>query len=86
MDRRKSLTTDFMLAATYINPHKFFDEDEDVDGNAELSKGFNEYIGRYAEHKVKEGINHDLEVIALISTIQEQACHAQCNLQGRQYR
>ncbi|CAM6112533.1 unnamed protein product [Calypogeia fissa] len=75
-DRRKSLITDFMLAAAYINPHIFFDEDQDVAGDAELSQGFNEYVTRYAEHKVKEGIDHDRDVTALISTIQKQAFDA----------
>ncbi|CAM6127165.1 unnamed protein product [Calypogeia fissa] len=69
-----------MLVAAYINPHMFFDEDQDVVGDAELSRGFNEYVTRYAEHKAKEGIDHDRDVIALILSIQKQAFDAQQKL------
>ena len=68
-----------MLAAAYMNPHMFFDEEEDVAGNAELCQGFNKYIGRYAEHVVGIGPNHDRDVDALISLLQYQATDAKKN-------
>src|SRR5450759_1349929 len=77
MKRRKDLTTDFMLAAAYLNPHQFFNEDEDVAGNAELSKGFNEYIVRYAKHKIEVGPNHEHDVDAYVRNICKEAFHAQ---------
>lgn len=80
MDRKKSLTTDFMLAAAYLNPRMFFDEDVDVAGDQELHRGFRSYLARYAKHKVKQEINHDREVEALISDIQRQALEAQQKL------
>ena len=35
--RQTSLLTDFMLAATYLNPIMFFNEEEEVAGNSELA-------------------------------------------------
>jgi hypothetical protein len=78
--RQKSLTTDFMLAAAYLNPLMFFNEDLDVAGNSELSRGFKSYIARYAEYKITAGPNHDHEVQALIRKIQMQSLEAQQKL------
>ncbi len=62
-----------MLAAAYVNPKMFFNEDVDMAGNSDLSRGFMSYIARYAEHKVGPGPNHAQEVQALICNIQMQS-------------
>ena len=82
MSRMDSLTSDFMLDAAYLNPQTFFDEDEDMAGNAELSHGFNKYIARYAKHIIPIGPNHDRDVETLIRCINKQAFDAQRKLVG----
>ena len=75
--RQESLTTDFMLAAAYVNPTMFFNEDVDVAGNAELNRGYMTYIARYAEQEVKQGPNHAHEVQLLVRKINMQSLEAQ---------
>src|SRR5450759_4847020 len=78
--RQNSLTTNFMLAAAYLNLLMFFNKEEDVAGNPKLSKGFKAYIVRYVEHRIAAGPNHDKGVLALILKIQMESLEAQKKL------